>query len=145
MRQLWTVQSSVSSQQFVARSHVKTAAQLLGKSASWMKTDTPPAARLLQVQPVDAVVLAAVKSRGDVYHSVVSTSPLLYLTHPTSQPLKRPLGVTLPCPPNPEKKRDTRGQREGTEQSHSCCVSPPQDPPASHRPRYNEASFLEVL
>ncbi|XP_062300443.1 death domain-containing protein 1 [Scomber scombrus] len=75
------------------------------------------------IQPVDAVLLAAVKSRSDAYQSVVSTSPLLYLTHPSSQPLKRPLTLTLPCPPNPEKKRDTRGQRKETEHHHTWPVS----------------------
>uniref|UniRef100_A0A671W8N9 Death domain containing 1 n=1 Tax=Sparus aurata TaxID=8175 RepID=A0A671W8N9_SPAAU len=64
--------------------------------------------RLPQIQPMDAALLAAVKSRGDDYHPVVSTSPLLYLAHPSSQPLRRPLTLTLPCPPNPEKKRRTR-------------------------------------
>ncbi|KAM4536624.1 death domain-containing protein 1 isoform 1-T1 [Odontesthes bonariensis] len=62
------------------------------------------------IQPVDAVLLAAARSRNDAYKPVVSASPLLYLTHPTSQPLRRALTVTLPCPPNPEKNRDTRGQ-----------------------------------
>uniref|UniRef100_A0A3Q1H711 Death domain containing 1 n=1 Tax=Anabas testudineus TaxID=64144 RepID=A0A3Q1H711_ANATE len=66
---------------------------------------TAPVIAQTMVQPVDAVLLAAVKSRSDAYYSVVSTSPLLYLTHPSSQPLRRPLSVTLPCPPNPEKKR----------------------------------------
>uniref|UniRef100_A0A669DSW0 Death domain containing 1 n=1 Tax=Oreochromis niloticus TaxID=8128 RepID=A0A669DSW0_ORENI len=60
---------------------------------------------LFQIQPLDAVLLASVKSRNYAYHSVVSTSLLLYLTHPTSRPLRRPLTVTLPCPPNPAKKK----------------------------------------
>ncbi|XP_069026061.1 death domain-containing protein 1 [Embiotoca jacksoni] len=73
---------------------------------------TAPIMAQSTIQPLDAVLLAAVKSRKDVYHSVVSTSPLLDLTHPTSQPLRRPLTVTLPCPPNLEKKRRTRGEPE---------------------------------
>uniref|UniRef100_A0A3B4VGA0 Death domain containing 1 n=1 Tax=Seriola dumerili TaxID=41447 RepID=A0A3B4VGA0_SERDU len=75
---------------------------------------TAPVMAQIMIQPLDAVLLAAVKSRSDVYYSVVSTSPLLYLTHPTSQPLRRPLTVTLPCPPNPERKRKIRGQGEET-------------------------------
>uniref|UniRef100_A0A3Q0SNS7 Death domain containing 1 n=1 Tax=Amphilophus citrinellus TaxID=61819 RepID=A0A3Q0SNS7_AMPCI len=71
---------------------------------------TAPVIAQTMIQPLDAVLLASVKSRNDAYHSVVSTSPLLYLTHPTSQPLRRPLTVTLPCPPNPAKKRSVRGQ-----------------------------------
>lgn len=65
-------------------------------------------AHLLQVQPVDAILLAAIKSRNDAYELVVSVSPLLHLTHPKTQPLRRPLTIILPCPPNPEKKEETR-------------------------------------
>ncbi|GLD53771.1 death domain-containing protein 1 [Lates japonicus] len=93
------------------------------------------------IQPIDTVLLAAVKSRSDAYYSVVSTSPLLYLTHPTSQPLRRPLTVTLPCPPNPDKKRGIRGQGEEAEHRHTCSVSPAWDQPASHRVRALAASL----
>uniref|UniRef100_M4ALH5 Death domain containing 1 n=1 Tax=Xiphophorus maculatus TaxID=8083 RepID=M4ALH5_XIPMA len=58
---------------------------------------TAPVMAQTTVQPVDAVLLAAVKSRNDAYESVVSASPLLHLTHPNSQPLRRPLTITLPC------------------------------------------------
>ncbi|XP_032355119.1 death domain-containing protein 1 isoform X2 [Etheostoma spectabile] len=93
------------------------------------------------IQPVDAVLLAAVKSRSDAYHSVVSTSPLLYLTHPSSKPLRRPLTLTLPCPPNTEKNRYTRGQREEQDhQTRPVSASPPSDQPASHRRRVLVAS-----
>nr|XP_061810856.1 death domain-containing protein 1-like [Nerophis lumbriciformis] len=64
------------------------------------------------IQPLDAVLLASVKSKSEAYRRVVSTSPILYLTHPSSQTLQRPLTVTLPCPPNPGKRKDTRGQAE---------------------------------
>uniref|UniRef100_A0A3B4Z1X8 Death domain containing 1 n=1 Tax=Seriola lalandi dorsalis TaxID=1841481 RepID=A0A3B4Z1X8_SERLL len=85
---------------------------------------TAPVMAQVMIQPLDAVLLAAVKSRSDVYYSVVSTSPLLYLTHPTSQPLRRPLTVTLPCPPNPERKRKIRGQGEETKHHHTHSVYP---------------------
>ncbi|XP_034425085.1 death domain-containing protein 1 isoform X1 [Hippoglossus hippoglossus] len=86
------------------------------------------------IQPVDTVLLAAVKSRSDVYYySVASTSPLLYLAHPSSQPLRRPLTVTLPCPPNPERKRDVRGRGKQTQRHHSGSVAPAWDQPASNR------------
>lgn len=104
--------------------------------------------RLLQVQPVDAVLLAAVKSRSDAYYSVVSTSPLLYLTHPSSQPLRRPLSVTLPCPPNPEKKRAARGQKDESEHHHTCLdrAALSEAQPAPHRVRYAaKASFCFLL
>lgn len=92
---------------------------------------SPP---LPQIQPIDAALLAAVKSKSDAYHSVVSTSPVLYLTHPSSQPLRRPLTLNLPCPPNPEKKRHTRGQGELPDhQTWPISASAPWDQPASHR------------
>ncbi|XP_056225254.1 death domain-containing protein 1 isoform X2 [Seriola aureovittata] len=96
---------------------------------------TAPVMAQVMIQPLDAVLLAAVKSRSDVYYSVVSTSPLLYLTHPTSQPLRRPLTVTLPCPPNPERKRKIRGQGEETKHHHTHSVYPAWDQPAGHRVR----------
>ncbi|KAM9718091.1 death domain-containing protein 1 [Menidia menidia] len=71
---------------------------------------TAPVMAQTMVQPVDAVLLAAVRSRNDAYRPVVSASPLLYLTHPNTQPLRRTLTITLPCPPNPEKNREARGQ-----------------------------------
>ncbi|XP_077355151.1 death domain-containing protein 1 [Festucalex cinctus] len=76
---------------------------------------TAPVMVQYTIQPLDAVLLAAVKSKSEAYRRVVSTSPLLYLTHPTSQNLRRPLTVTLPCPPNPDKRKDTRGQVEEKE------------------------------
>ncbi|XP_044040854.1 death domain-containing protein 1 [Siniperca chuatsi] len=97
---------------------------------------TAPVMAQTMIQPVDAILLAAVKSRSDAYHSVVSTSPLLYLTHPSSQPPRRPLTITLPCPPNPEKKRHTRGQGK----TQLVSDSPPWDQPASHRRRILGAS-----
>ncbi|KAK7909785.1 hypothetical protein WMY93_014469 [Mugilogobius chulae] len=65
---------------------------------------TAPVMAQAMIQPLDAVLLSAVKSRSDDYRAVVSTSPLLYLTHPSCQPLRRALTVTLPCAPKPKKK-----------------------------------------
>ncbi|KAM6908957.1 death domain-containing protein 1 [Xenentodon cancila] len=84
---------------------------------------TAPVIAQTMIQPVDAGLLAAVKGRNDLYKLVVSASPLLYLTHPTSQPLRRPLTVTLPCPPNPEKRRETRKHKEQHQQCQSLSVS----------------------
>lgn len=61
-----------------------------------------------QIQPLDAALLSAAKSRTDAYHPVVSTSPVLYLTHPSARPLRRPLALTLPCPPDPQKNQGGR-------------------------------------
>ncbi|XP_068444410.1 death domain-containing protein 1 [Clinocottus analis] len=95
---------------------------------------TAPVMAQTTIQPVDAALLASVKSRSDAYHSVVSTSPLLHLTQPSSQPLRRPLTLTLPCPPNPEKKRHARGQEEAQDR-HTRPVSA-----SSHRRRVLAAS-----
>ncbi|XP_076737895.1 death domain-containing protein 1 isoform X1 [Maylandia zebra] len=103
---------------------------------------TAPVIAQTTIQPLDAVLLASVKSRNYAYHSVVSTSPLLYLTHPTSRPLRRPLTVTLPCPPNPAKKKATRGQTENQQDQQSQPVrdSPPWDHSPSHRLRFMDTS-----
>ncbi|XP_047434544.1 death domain-containing protein 1 isoform X2 [Mugil cephalus] len=101
-------------------------------------TFTAPVMAQTMIQPVDAVLLAAVKSKNETYRSVASTSPLLYLTHPTSQPLRRPLMVTLPCPPNTEQKR--RSKENPDHQTRPVSVSPPWDPAASIRVRILGAS-----
>ncbi|XP_061566163.1 death domain-containing protein 1 [Cololabis saira] len=87
---------------------------------------TAPVMAQTMIQPVDAVLLAAVKCSNDLYKLVLSASPLLYLTHPTSQPLRRPLTVTLPCPPNPGKRRETRRHKEQNHQhqSHGFSLLP---------------------
>uniref|UniRef100_A0A3B3Z6E6 Death domain-containing protein n=1 Tax=Periophthalmus magnuspinnatus TaxID=409849 RepID=A0A3B3Z6E6_9GOBI len=59
---------------------------------------------MAQLQPLEAVLLSAVKSRSEEYRAVVSTSPILYLTHPLCQPLRRALTITLPCAPKPKQK-----------------------------------------
>ncbi|XP_034020409.1 death domain-containing protein 1 isoform X1 [Thalassophryne amazonica] len=82
---------------------------------------TAPVIAQCIIQPFDAILLAAVKSRSDAYRLVVSTSPVLYLTHPSSQPLRRPLTISIPCPANPEKKK--AGQEEEPEHHHHSCRS----------------------
>ncbi|XP_033507944.1 death domain-containing protein 1 [Epinephelus lanceolatus] len=102
---------------------------------------TAPVMAQIMIQPVDAVLLAAVKSRNDSYKSVVSTSPLLSLTHPSSQPLRRPLTVNLPCPPNTEKRKCIRGQGEEEDnRTQPVSASPLWDQLASHRRRFLGAS-----
>nr|XP_049608424.1 death domain-containing protein 1 [Syngnathus scovelli] len=78
---------------------------------------TAPVLVQYTIQPLDAVLLAAVKSKSEAYRRVVSTSPLLYLAHPSSQTLRRPLTVTIPCPPNLDKRKDIREQVEEKELS----------------------------
>lgn len=82
-----------------------------------------------QIQPLDTTLLSAAKSRTDVYHSVVSTSPVLYLSHPSSRPLRRALTLTLPCPPNPQKKK------HGGRQAEPRKDQPQKDKSASQRRR----------
>ncbi|KAM8747598.1 death domain-containing protein 1 isoform 2-T3 [Acanthopagrus schlegelii] len=114
---------------------------LPGSFTAPVMAQTMMSPRLPQIQSVDAALLAAVKSRGDDYHPVVSTSPLLYLAHPSSQPLRRPLTLTLPCPPNPEKKRHAREQqKEQDHRTRPVSASPPWDQPAPHRRRFLGAS-----
>ncbi|XP_077400979.1 death domain-containing protein 1 [Vanacampus margaritifer] len=98
---------------------------------------TAPVMVQYTIQPLDAVLLAAVKTKSEAYRRVVSTSPLLYLAHPSSQTLRRPLTVTLPCPPNPEKRKDTRGQVEEKElHLPQLAATPPAwDWTASHKRR----------
>ncbi|XP_041636050.1 death domain-containing protein 1 [Cheilinus undulatus] len=95
---------------------------------------TAPVMAQTMIQPIDAVLLASVKSRSDAYYSVVATSPILYFTHPSSQTLRRPLMMTLPCPPNPEKERQRRGKGEEQDyQIWSGSTSPMWDQAAPHR------------
>uniref|UniRef100_A0A672J446 Death domain containing 1 n=1 Tax=Salarias fasciatus TaxID=181472 RepID=A0A672J446_SALFA len=91
---------------------------------------------MAQIQPVEAVLLTAVKSRNDEYRSVASTSPLLYLTHPRSQPLRRALAVTLPCPPNPEKRKSQKENQDSLPVSASLQW----DHRVSNRKRISAAS-----
>ncbi|KAM9827323.1 death domain-containing protein 1 [Neosynchiropus ocellatus] len=87
------------------------------------ETFTAPVLAQAVIQPIDAVLLAAVKSRCEAYHWVASTSPLLYLTHPSSQPPRRPFSITLPCPPDPNKKRSKIEQREALAHHHYQAAS----------------------
>ncbi|KAL4630188.1 death domain-containing protein 1 [Arapaima gigas] len=57
------------------------------------------------VQPMEGALLSALRSHCDAAQAVLSSSPLLYLSHPSPQPLCRPLTLTLPCPPGPDKRR----------------------------------------
>ncbi|XP_072315540.1 death domain-containing protein 1 [Eucyclogobius newberryi] len=68
---------------------------------------TAPVMAQAMIQPLEAVLLSAVKSRSEDYGAVVSTSPLVYLTHPSCQALRRALTLTLPCAPKPKQKSGT--------------------------------------
>ncbi|NXW09268.1 DTHD1 protein, partial [Fregetta grallaria] len=69
------------------------------------ETFSSPAPMQLKVQPIEPSLVSTLKARHDMYHSVVSTSALVYVQHPSAQPFNSSVTITLPCPPNPEKKR----------------------------------------
>ncbi|NWR68991.1 DTHD1 protein, partial [Centropus unirufus] len=71
----------------------------------------------LKIQPIDPSLVSTLKARHDMYHSVASTSALVYTQHPSAQPFNNSVTVTLPCPPNPEKKR------QGDETEHGRAIS----------------------
>uniref|UniRef100_A0A8D0L3X4 Death domain containing 1 n=1 Tax=Sphenodon punctatus TaxID=8508 RepID=A0A8D0L3X4_SPHPU len=71
----------------------------------------------LKVQPIEPSMVSILKTKYDVYHSIVSTSPLVHMKHPSSQPFNKSVTVILPCPPNPEKKR------QGNETEHGRATS----------------------
>ncbi|NXI03184.1 DTHD1 protein, partial [Pachycephala philippinensis] len=76
-----------------------------------------PAPMQLKIQPVEPSLVSALKARHDMYHSVISTSALIHVQHPSAQPFNNSVTITLPCPPNPEKKR------QGDETEHSRAIS----------------------
>ncbi|XP_039397753.1 death domain-containing protein 1 [Mauremys reevesii] len=69
------------------------------------ETFSSPVTMQLKVQPIEPSLLSILKAKYDMYHSVVSTSPLVHIQHPSSQPFNKSVSIILPCPPNPEKKR----------------------------------------
>ncbi|XP_030305807.1 death domain-containing protein 1 [Calypte anna] len=81
------------------------------------ETFSSPAPMQLKVQPIEPSLVSTLKARHDMYHSVVSTSALVYVQHLSAQPLNSSVTITLPCPPNPEKKR------QGDESDHVRAIS----------------------
>ncbi|KFQ81648.1 Death domain-containing protein 1, partial [Phaethon lepturus] len=81
------------------------------------ETFSSPAAMQLKVQPIEPSLVSTLKARHDMYHSVVSTSALVYVQHPSAQLFNSSVTITLPCPPNPEKKR------QGQETEHVRAIS----------------------
>ncbi|XP_003341470.2 death domain-containing protein 1 isoform X1 [Monodelphis domestica] len=58
----------------------------------------------LKVQPIDPSLLSTLKTKQDIYYSVVSTSPLIHLQQPSTHPFHKPVTIILPCSPNTERK-----------------------------------------
>ncbi|XP_056658496.1 death domain-containing protein 1 isoform X4 [Monodelphis domestica] len=57
-----------------------------------------------KVQPIDPSLLSTLKTKQDIYYSVVSTSPLIHLQQPSTHPFHKPVTIILPCSPNTERK-----------------------------------------
>ncbi|XP_072190191.1 death domain-containing protein 1 [Excalfactoria chinensis] len=83
------------------------------------ETFTSPATMKLKIHPIEPSLISTLKARHDMYLSVVSTSALVYIHHPSAQPFNNSVTITLPCPPNPEKKR----QEEETEQVRAVTAT----------------------
>ncbi|XP_032855078.2 death domain-containing protein 1 [Tyto alba] len=81
------------------------------------ETFSSPAPMQLKIQPIEPSLVSSLKARHDMFHSVVSTSALVYVQHPSAQPFNSSVTITLPCPPNPEKKR------QGDETEHTRAIS----------------------
>ncbi|KAM3936836.1 death domain-containing protein 1 [Leptodactylus fuscus] len=58
-----------------------------------------------KVQPIDTSLISVLKAKHDIYHPVVSSSPLIQVKQPSVQAFLKSVTVFLPCPPNPEKKK----------------------------------------
>ncbi|NXN04271.1 DTHD1 protein, partial [Sylvia borin] len=76
-----------------------------------------PAPMQLKIQPIEPSLVSALKARHDMYHSVISTSALVHVHHPSAQPLNSSVIITLPCPPSPDKKR------QGDETEYARAIS----------------------
>ncbi|XP_068127948.1 death domain-containing protein 1 [Hyperolius riggenbachi] len=58
-----------------------------------------------KVQPIDTSLISVLKMKHDIYHPVVSCSPLIHMRQPSIPTFNKSVMVILPCPPNPEKKK----------------------------------------
>ncbi|XP_049742334.1 death domain-containing protein 1 isoform X2 [Elephas maximus indicus] len=58
----------------------------------------------LKVQPVDSALVAYLKTKQDTSYSVVSTSPLIHVQHPSTHLFQKPITVFLPCCPHSDKR-----------------------------------------
>ncbi|NWI16591.1 DTHD1 protein, partial [Crypturellus soui] len=81
------------------------------------ETFSSPAVMHLKIQPIEPSLVSTLKAKHDIYHSVVSSSALVHVQHPSGQAFNKSVTVTLPCPPNSEKKR------QGDEAEHVRAIS----------------------
>nr|XP_021513733.1 death domain-containing protein 1 [Meriones unguiculatus] len=71
----------------------------------------------LKIQPVDPSLLLHLKSHQDPSYSVLSTSPLIHVQHPSTHSFQKPVTVFLPCSPLPEKKNPESEKDHGRPES----------------------------
>ncbi|XP_051020868.1 death domain-containing protein 1 [Acomys russatus] len=58
----------------------------------------------LKIQPVDPSLVSYLRAHQDPSYSVLSTSPLIHVQHPSTHSFQKPVTVILPCSPLSEKK-----------------------------------------
>ncbi|XP_075923459.1 uncharacterized protein LOC116942932 [Petromyzon marinus] len=76
-----------------------------------------------KIQAVETAALAAAREGDSALRAVASCSPLLHLAYPSGQAFRRPVAITLPCPPAPERKAagtetDGRGPAPPLDRAH---------------------------
>ncbi|XP_006191240.2 death domain-containing protein 1 [Camelus ferus] len=71
----------------------------------------------LKVQPIDPSLVAYLKAQQDTFYSLLSTSPLIHVQHPSTHLFQKPVTVFLPCSPHPDKKN------LGSEIDHKTATS----------------------
>ncbi|XP_004608129.2 death domain-containing protein 1 [Sorex araneus] len=58
----------------------------------------------LKVQPVDPTLVAHLRTQQDTLCSVLATSPLVHVQHPSTHAFQKPVTLLLPCSPHVDKK-----------------------------------------
>ncbi|XDC76421.1 hypothetical protein R6Z07F_007594 [Ovis aries] len=58
----------------------------------------------IKVQPVDPSLVAYLKTQQETSYSVLSTSPVIHIQHPSTHPFQKPVTVFIPYSPHPDKK-----------------------------------------
>ncbi|XP_052498224.1 death domain-containing protein 1 [Budorcas taxicolor] len=73
----------------------------------------------IKVQPVDPSLVAYLKTQQETSYSVLSTSPVIHIQHPSTHPFQKPVTVFLPCSPHPDKKN----LRSETDHKRTACTT----------------------
>lgn len=70
---------------------------------------------LMEVQPVDSSSLNDLKNRSKTCKGLLNSSPIVHMEFETSE-FKKPVTVTVPCPPNPIKAKKIAAMRKAKEE-----------------------------